>query len=187
MSGVVRYAVDPGVSRMTVRAFAGGALSVMGHNPSFAIRDVRGEAALDPEGTAAALSLSINATSLALTDSMSDSDRREIERTMREEVLETSRFPDIVYDCPETKASVTKSGDGQFQIQLGGDLTLHGVTRSHPITARVYLMGDMLRGSAESSLRQTDFGIKLVNVAGGMLKVKEEVKLTFDLVARKQD
>jgi polyisoprenoid-binding protein YceI len=172
---------------MTVRAFAGGALSVMGHNPTFAVRDVRGEASLDPDGTAAALSLSIDATTLALTDSVSDSDRREIERTMREEVLETSRFPDIVYDCPESKASVTRNGDGQFQIRLDGDLTLHGVTRSHPITAKVYLMGGMLRGSAESSLRQTDFGIKLVHVAGGMLKVKEEVKLTFDLVARKQD
>jgi len=36
-------------------------------------------------------------------------------------------------------------------------------------------------------LRQSEFGIKLVSVAGGMLKVKEDIKLTFDLVARKQD
>ncbi len=187
MSGVVRYAVDPRVSRMSVRAFAGGALSVMGHNPDFMVQDVRGEASLDPEGTVAGLSLSINAGSLALTDSVSDSDRREIERTMREDVLETSRFPEIVYACPQGKASVTRSGDGQFRIQLGGDLTLHGVTRSHPITAQVYLMGDTLRGSAESSLRQSDFGIKLVHVAGGMLKVKDDVKLTFDFMARKQD
>ena len=31
------------------------------------------------------------------------------------------------------------------------------------------------------------FGIKLVSVAGGTLKLKDEVKLTFDLVARKNE
>jgi hypothetical protein len=54
-------------------------------------------------------------------------------------------------------------------------------------TANVFVTGDLLRGAAETSLRQSDFGIKLVSAAGGMLKVKDDVKLTFDFVARKQD
>jgi hypothetical protein len=54
-------------------------------------------------------------------------------------------------------------------------------------TANVFVTGDLLRGAAETSLRQRDFGIKLVSAAGGMLKVKDEVKLKFDFVARKQD
>ena len=188
MSEAVRYRIDPRASRFTARAFAGGPLSAMGHNPSFAIRDINGEVSLDPEGgQEASLTLTINAASLALTDNVSDKDRREIERTMREDVLETTRFPEISYACPEGKATVTGNGDGQFQVSLNGDLTLHGVTRGHPVSARVFVSGDMVRGSAESSLRQSDFGIKLVSAAGGMIKVKEDVKLTFDFVARRQD
>ena len=44
MSGTpVRYVVDAQASRFTARAFAGGPLSAMGHNPTFAIRDLHGE------------------------------------------------------------------------------------------------------------------------------------------------
>jgi hypothetical protein len=35
-------------------------------------------------------------------------------------------------------------------------------------------------------VRQTDFGIKLVSVAGGALKVKDELQCAFDIVAREQ-
>ncbi len=48
-------------------------------------------------------------------------------------------------------------------------------------------MGDMLRASGEFSLLQSDYGIPLVSVAGGALKVKDELKFTFDIVARKQE
>jgi hypothetical protein len=37
------------------------------------------------------------------------------------------------------------------------------------------------------SLKQTDYRIKLVAVAGGTIKVKDELKFSFDIVARKQE
>ncbi len=46
-------------------------------------------------------------------------------------------------------------------------------------------MGDTLRAQGELTIRQTDFGIKPVSVAGGMLKIKDELKCSFDLLARK--
>jgi len=45
------------------------------------------------------------------------------------------------------------------------------------------LAPDRLRASGELTLRQTDYGIELVSVAGGALKVKDEVKVSFDLIA----
>ena len=45
---------------------------------------------------------------------------------------------------------------------------------------------DSLRAFGEFTLRRTDFNIKLVSVAGGALKVKDELKFSFDIVARKQ-
>jgi polyisoprenoid-binding protein YceI len=103
---------------------------------------------------------------------------------MNQEVLETAKYPEIVFDS--SKVSASKAGDGQYWINLVGDLSLHGVTSTQPVAAQVALMGDTLRAYGEFALRQTTFGIKLVSVAGGTLKVKDELKCSFDIVARKQ-
>ena len=42
----------------------------------------------------------------------------------------------------------------------------HGVTRRQRLSGHVFLIGDTLRAQGETPLRQTDFGIKLVSVAG---------------------
>ncbi len=81
----------------------------------------------------------------------------------------------------------TSWNDYRYAVNVSGNLTLHGVTRSETIYAQVTLTGDTLRAFGEFPLRQTDYGIKLVSVAGGTLKVKDEVKVTFDLTARKQE
>ena len=39
----MRYLIDPKSSRLTVQAFAGGVLSSVAHNPTFAVRGVSGE------------------------------------------------------------------------------------------------------------------------------------------------
>ena len=70
---------------------------------------------------------------------------------------------------------------------MNGNLSLHGVTRSVPVTAQVTLIGDMLRASGEFSILQSDYGIPPVSVAGGALKLKDELKFAFDIVARKQE
>lgn len=179
------YAIDPDMSRFTVRAFATGMLAVMGHSPTLAVRDFTGQAEFAP-GTldAAALHIKIKAGSLNVTDNVSDKDRREIERTMNQDVLETARYPEIVFDS--SKVSASKVGDGQFMVNLVGDLSLHGITNSEPLSAQVALIGDTLRAHGEFSLSQTTYGIKPISIAGGSLKLKDELKCSFDILARKQ-
>ena len=178
----MRYVVDPQASRFTARAFAGGPLSAMGHNPTFAVRDLRGEVEYDSESPdASSLRLVAAAGSLSLIDSTSDKDRREIERATREDVLDSARFPEITYECPRSRVAA----NGAAQVTLSGELTLRGVSRPQTVAARLYVMGDTLRGQGEATIRPSDFGIRAVTVAGGMLKTKDEVKLTFDIVARK--
>ncbi len=178
------YTIDPGMSRFTVRAFASGVFSAFGHNPTIAIRDFSGEADFDPATLEnAALRVKINAGSLAVTNDISDKDRREIEQTMSQEVLETTRYPEIVFESSNVSAS--RAGDGQYFINLVGNLSLHGVTNSQPVSAQVTVNGNMLRAHGEFSLRQTAYGIKLVSVAGGALKLKDDLKFTFEIVARK--
>lgn len=77
-------------------------------------------------------------------------------------------------------------GDGQYLVNLVGELSLHGVTKSEPVSAQVAIMGDTLRAHGEFSLLQTAYGIKPVSIAGGTLKLKDELKCSFDILARKQ-
>lgn len=178
------YVIDPASGKFSVHAFSGGLLSALGHNPTIAIRDYSGEADFDPEAIEkSALHLKINAGSLAVTDNISDKDRREMERTMNQEVLETSKYPEIVYDSSNVSSS--RAGEGEYSLELQGDLVLHGVKHHQPVSLKLTVTGDSLRAQGQFSVRQTQYGIKLVSVAGGTLKLKDELKCSFDIVARK--
>jgi len=169
-----------------VRAFSGGVLSVMGHNPTIAIRSYSGEVDFDPDHLElASLHLRIRADSLEVTDDIKSKDRKEMESTMNEKVLESSKYPEIVFEG--TATSGESLGEGRYRIKMNGNLSLHGVTRSLPIVAQVAKNGDMLRAYGEFSINQSDHGIPLVSVAGGALKIKDELKFAFDMVARKPE
>jgi polyisoprenoid-binding protein YceI len=178
------YKIDADVSRFTVRAFASGMLSSFGHSPTLAVRDFAGEAEFNAgDLDKAVLRLKIKAGSLTVTDDISEKDRHEIERTMKQDVLETSQYPEIVFES--SKVSASKAGDGQYFINLIGELSLHGVRSSQPVSAQVSILGNMLRAHGEFSVLQTTYGIKPVSIGGGSLKLKDELKCTFDIVGRK--
>jgi polyisoprenoid-binding protein YceI len=179
----VVYHIDAGVSRFTVRAFAGGFLAALAHSPTFAVRQYEGDVQFDGQ-TVAGLTMTIQAPSLELTDDVSAKDQREIERIMHQEVLDDARFPQITYASPPSATTVTPAGSGQFTVSMNGDILLRGVTRRQPITARLIAGPEMLRAYGEFSFRQTDFGITPFSGAGGTIKVKDEIKCAFDISAR---
>ena len=159
-------------------------LSAFGHSPTIAIPDFEGEVKWASSSLEdASLRIVVQASSLTVTDDIK-SDRREIERKMHEEVLETDGFPEIIYECPRV-SSVQKMGEGSFTAMLNGDLTLHGVTLKQAISARVTLKGNTLRAAGEFSIRQSDYEIRPASAAGGTVKLKDELKLSFDVAARK--
>lgn len=181
-----RYLIDAKESIFVVKVFSTGLLSAFAHNPKIAIRDLRGSASFNLGGGIldhAQLSLRIRADSLEVIDDVSAKDRDEIHERMCNEVLEIDRFPEIVYEC----SRVTASGTGdRYWAALRGDLSLHGETNPLLISTKVILNGDSLRATGEFSILQTDYGIRLVSAAGGSIRVKDELKFTFDVLARKQ-
>jgi polyisoprenoid-binding protein YceI len=180
----VRYTIETQASRFVVKALSTGLLSALGHSPSIAIRDFSGDVQFSPGAPLenARVLVSIRADSLECIDDIPEKDRLDIHRRMHDEVLETDRFPEIVYEC----SRVTGSGNGdRYWVALSGELTLHGVTRSLPISARVVVNGDSLRATGDFAFRQTDYDITLVSAAAGTIRVKDELKCKFDIVARK--
>lgn len=183
----VRYVINAKESSFVVQAFSTGLLSAFAHNPHIAIRDFEGDADFVRSGPTLErghLYLKIQAESLEVIDDISEKDREEIKRRMSDEALETDRFPEIVYESSRVTAS--GSSDNHYWAALSGDLTLHGVTRTVPVSARVTINGNSLRASGEFTVKQTDFGIALVTAAAGAIRVKDQLKCTFDITARKQ-
>lgn len=180
----VRYPIDASRSRFTVQGSADGLLSMFGHDPVIAICGFGGDVRFCP-GTldAASLLMLVQAGALAVVNKVSDKDRREMERAMRDDLLEIARYPEIVF--MSTSISASRTGEGWYRARILGKLSLHGVTRDHSIDARLTLSEGVLRAQGEFPLRQTDYDISPVSVAGGTLKMKDELKFSFDIVAGK--
>lgn len=181
-STTARYKLDASRSRFTVQAFADGLFAGFGHNPFIGIRDFTGEVRFTPETFAdARMRLAINAQSLIVLDDIKEKDKQEIERAMHGQVLETSVYPEIIFQS--TSITTTRIIPGRYKAKIIGDLTMHGVTRSGLwIMAQLTLNENEIRTTGDFTLRQTDYGIKLVSVAAGALKLKDELKFEFDLV-----
>ena len=183
---LLHYVIDARASRFTVQAFATGILSAMGHNPKIGIRTFAGEVDFNAEASqASGFKLSMKANSLGVLDDISDKDRREIEKMMNEQVLESSKYPDIAYEAPTI--TVARLDGALYSATLNGTLSFHGITRDQTVSARIAVFDEMIRASGEFSLNQSDCGIKPISVAGGALKVKDELKFSFEMVARKQE
>src|SRR5579862_9860483 len=133
---LLHYVVDSKASRFTVQAFATGLLSAMGHNPRIGMRNFSGEVDLNAEaGQASGFRLSMKADSLGVLDDISNKDRSEIERMMNEQVLETAKYPEIIYGAPTV--TITRLEGSLYSAILNGALSFHGVTRNQSVCARI--------------------------------------------------
>jgi polyisoprenoid-binding protein YceI len=182
----VQYAIDPRASQFTVQAFASGLISAVAHSPKIAIRDWTGNVSFVPEILKdASLKVVVKASSLEVLDELRDSDRREIHRVMNHEVLETRSFPNVEFES--SSISVDRLKETLHRVNVVGQLDLHGVTNSQSLFAQVAFAVDSFRAYGEFTLLQTDYGIRVAAVAGGTLKLQDELKFTFYVVARKKN
>jgi polyisoprenoid-binding protein YceI len=177
-----RYRFAPEKSRFTVQAYSTGALSILGHNPTFAVGDYHGTVHLDgPGAEGLALELVARADSLDLVDRVKPSDREQILGQMRREVLESSTFPEITFRTVEVAADPV--GGDRYRMFLGGRLTLHGVTNPHGSDAELLVRPDGPRLTGVCVLSMSAYRIRPVSALCGTIRLKNELKVSFDLVA----
>lgn len=181
-----KFVLDAGSSRFTVKAFAAGMTAGLGHNPTIAIRDFTGVVEFEA-GTlnAATLAVAVKSGSLQVQDEMREDDRKMLERIMNEEVLATVRYPEIVYQSGDIVSM--KASEGVYKSEMKGKLTLHGVTRRLDVSSQVTVGPYNLRANGNFELRQSDFDIPKINVAGGALMLRDELKFAFFVVAKLQE
>jgi polyisoprenoid-binding protein YceI len=180
----VRYVIDTRASQFTVQAFASGLIAAVAHSPKIAIRDWTGTVDVSSGALEnASLKVRVNAASLEVLDELRDDDRREIHRVMKKEVLETERYPEIAYDSTEVLAE--KLRDDLYRLNVRGKLSLHGVSNDRDFVAQASLGVDSARAYGAFTLLQSDYNIRIASIAGGTLKLQDELKFSFYVVARK--
>jgi polyisoprenoid-binding protein YceI len=104
------------------------------------------------------------------------------DRTMREKVLETDRFPEIVFETRRVVADLTRFRAGEhFTADVSGDLTVHGkpLPLRVPVDVAVFADGAVLSGSFP--LLWKAYG--LADPSFGLVKVREPMKVLFRLKA----
>jgi len=178
-----RYRIDASSSEFTVQAFAEGMLSFMGHNPTFAVRRYGGEVQFASDNKSVdSMLLVAEAETLRLLDRVKEKDAAEIENTMLDDVLETHQFPEIVLVSKDVR--MRQVAQTRYFAKIAGELSLHGVTRRNLIDVEAEINDGNLRAWGEFWLRQSDYNIKQVKALGGTLKVKDDVKISFDITAQ---
>ncbi len=164
-------AIDGNKSSLKVRVFKSGAFSAFAHDHEIDAPIAEGKIDSSAHGS---VQLRVDARKMRVLDPEIPADKRaEIQHTMLSAtVLDAERFPEISYQS----TSVTVRGEGHWEVQ--GNLTLHG--KKQPVAVEVSLQGGHYRGSG--SIKQSDFGIEPIRIAGGTVKVKDELKIEFDIV-----
>ena len=177
------YAIDVARSRFTVYAYRGGLLGRFGHDHTIEVRMFEGEISVrggDVESSY--LRISADAASLEPIDDVKEEEREEIATTMKTEVLNVVLFPAITYTS-DTIDVTARDSENIIETVVAGRLTLHGVRRKVAFPVTVAIATDSIHAVGEFVLNQKDFGIKPVSVMGGLVKVKDQVKIVFDLIA----
>lgn len=180
-----RYRLDSSQSKFIAHALRGGLFWFKGHEHLVAAREFSGEAQLNSASLAASsLQLSVRTDSMVETsDAFTEPQKQIINKELREIVLEPGKYPEIVFRS--NSVSGKTPGSGQYDLNIAGALTLHGVTRSIEIPAKVTVSGNDLRAVGEFSIDRSDFNVKATSAFHGMVRVRKKVKFTFDIVGHR--
>jgi len=164
--------IDPTHSTVTVHVYKTGFFSALAHN--HVIKAPISSGAIDREQHTVTLIFHVVDLQLADTEG-SESDHKEIDATMKgPKVLDAANFPDISFSSKRVDVL------GQDTYKVTGNVKIHGVVRE--IAVPISSSGGVFKGSV--TLKQTDFGITPIKIAGGAVRVKDEIEISFEIVSR---
>ncbi|MGE0407122.1 MAG: YceI family protein [Candidatus Korobacteraceae bacterium] len=165
--------IDLAQSLITVRVFKTGLFSVFAHDHEIRAPLSAGSITLAPN---ASVEFVVPTAKMVVLDPKLAADKRaEVQETMLgPKVLDVQRYPEIRFRTTQANAA------GQGRWIVDGELTIRQETHPVRVTAEVAEDGSY-RGAI--NIRQKDFGIQPISLAGGTIKIKDEIRIEFRVVA----
>ncbi len=179
------YTIDREGSHIVVHVGKTGLLGFAGHEHEIRAPLARGTLIVDPTHVeTSSADLRFDARTLRVVaqgEPVKDVPKVQ-EAMLGPECLDVERFPEITFVARTIGAR--GAARGGLEVSVGGTLTLHGVSRDITVPVHAIVGDDLLSATAIMTLKQTDFGIKPISVAG-VVKVKDELRIELTLVARR--
>jgi len=179
------YVIDASASAFQVHVGKSGVFGFAGHTHEVTADRFEGRVDADPDDLArSSVELSFEASGLTVSaQGEPEGDAPKVQEVMAgSKVLDVSRFPAIRFRSRQV--SGRRAADGAYELQVAGEVSLHGVSRAVTLPVRVELSGATLTASGRTTLAQRPFGIEPVTAGGGTVKVKNDVGVEFRIVAR---
>jgi polyisoprenoid-binding protein YceI len=179
------WTVDPAGSQVRIHVGKAGLAGFAGHEHEVVARAFSGTVIADGEDVSRSrIELSFDAAALEVTgEGEPAADVPKVQETMvGPKVLDVSRFPAIAFRS--TRVSGRRVSPGVYELEVTGDLALHGSTRALSVPVRVEVTDSALTATGRAEVRQKDFGIRPVSAGGGLVKVKNALEVEFRFVAR---
>jgi polyisoprenoid-binding protein YceI len=164
------HAIDVAHSHITVSVFKEGIFAFAADNHVVNAPIASGSFNDDPK----AVVVRVDATKMQVLDPKMPADRRD---KVQANMVGPAVLDAVHYTLIEFRSTTIATTDGN-NWTVTGDLTLHGQT--HPITFGVTRV-DATHFHGTTMLRQSVFGITPIRIAGGTVKVKDDVKVDIDI------
>jgi polyisoprenoid-binding protein YceI len=99
------------------------------------------------------------------------------DQRMHKEILETAKYPEIIFRPAQIEGKVNRSGPSD--IKLAGTFSIHGA--DHPLTALIHveLAGDRWTGTGKFDVPYVKWGIK--DPSNFLLKAKPLVNVELEM------
>jgi polyisoprenoid-binding protein YceI len=182
-----QYQVSEAGSYLLAVTGKAGLFSFAGHNHAVSATQWTTRLTFDPQDLARSSAIIVIPVSSLVIDSRDARDKAHLgsgpspedvktiqARMLSPEILDASRYPTITFKISSAKEN------GSGRMLASGDLTLHGVTRPVGVPVNYTREGaGAYVFDGKFKIRQTDFGMQPESVAGGTVKVKDEVEIRF--------
>ena len=159
-----------------------GLFGAFAHDHLVEAQNVTGCATLDASDiTRSSIKLTFRAADIKVVDpDESAENRAKIQKAMESDVLRASVYPQITFES----TSIERIAGGN-KLRVHGNLTIRGKTQPAVVPLIFTRNGDgSYYAVGNYSFKQTSFGIKPVKIAGGAIKVKDEVQTDFNLLLK---
>lgn len=179
------YAFDASQGTLEIKVYKEGFFKVFAHDHLVAAKEFSGSVQFDPANPQnSSVQLRVAAKSLTVVGpGEPEKDRSKVQSTMLgENVLDVARFPEIAFASTRVEKA-EKQGDA-WKVELFGTLRIHGVEKpvTFPLTVRA--SAGELTAQGEVFLLQTAYGITPVKIGGGAVKVKDRLRIHFEIHSR---
>jgi polyisoprenoid-binding protein YceI len=178
------YTIDLSQSRVTATLTQEGFISRRYPTHRVEVKNFSGKIEVsERDETQIAVEVEAEAKSLTNADEgMTEFERREFHNVLNNSVLESDKFPKIKF-VSTSVSDARKSGETR-SFTLNGELTMRDATKRVSFPVTVTISNDQLRATGDAELKQTDFGITPYSGKLGMIRIGDEVKINFAIVAK---